>query len=163
MKSFIMMIRNALRSLASRATAWVKVAGRWVLQQIDVGGGESVEQPMPVQEPVEDLAAIRRVAGVLAQGHRPQPEHLVGLSDQRLAWLRQCSRIELCRILASSDARLLEHVRGERILTDVPSASGPDRPAPATRPATRAKRDDIEEAIRALEAGDTGSEWTPAL
>lgn len=114
-----------LSRIRSNVTRWVRVAGRWVLETIKVADTSAPAPMAPIQSSAsanEESGPIKRVAGIFAQGRRPQAQDLVGLADIHLMWLRECDRRQLCRILAANPEAIRHHVLGRELLRDVPGA-----------------------------------------
>lgn len=167
MKSILAAIRAVLARLAAGTTRWVRKGGHWVLEHIPAF--TAAPAPMPMVEPVasaapDDVAPIRRVAGVLAQGKPPQPADLAGIADRHLAWLRQLDRLELCRVLAAKDEQIRAHVKGIAPIRSVPQADAETvsqlkasrearrQEAMAARSA-RERREEVERQIIQMETG----------
>lgn len=112
MRSILAAIAAALSRLAVTTSRWVHRAGWWVLELGDIGGSPAPAPPvaLPRAEAIDDVTAILRVAGILAQRKAPQPSDLRGITDAQLRWLRELDRLQLCRVIAADPDRVRMHL-----------------------------------------------------
>lgn len=176
MRTILAAVAAIIAGLAAFTNRWVRKGGRWVLAYLTTLGAAPA---IPAVEPtltaeLDDVAPIRRVAGILAQGHRPQAKDLVGLRDDHLAWLRECSRLELCTVMASGDAAIRGHVLDRQAIRNVPRADTEtvgalrrNREARGQRgidgAVRRRRREEVEKMVRELEEGGRGAAWELAI
>ncbi len=159
MKSILAAIARVLSTV--RAFAWrlVQEGGRLVMRLMP-GPAPDPMPPLPVEletsaPDADDLAPVRRVAGILAQDRVPTPAEMAGLSELQLDWLRVLSRRDLCRVMAADNAALRAHLRSTMPMKGMP----------------RADRDTVQALLDAREREDRVAEaeaerdlaWAPAL
>lgn len=164
----IMAIIAAVMARMATATKWVIRTGKWVLEQVPLRGDSVPVPAMPQLDAsasaADEVAPIKRVAGVLAQGHVPQAADLEGLSHRHLAWLKELDRMQLCRVLAAKPDEIRGHLLGRQLLRAVSGADAETvkqlRQARASAdlqrqvsPDARSRRADVERAILELETG----------
>jgi hypothetical protein len=158
MRQFFAAVAAVVEAMATTATRWVRRAGTWVLEHITPASPSIPALPPELSasaSPDDDFAAMRRVAGILAQDRVPEPGDMAGLADDHLQWLRVLDRRALCRVLAADDKVLRAHIRGTAVMKGMPHA----------------ERDAVAALLRARERYDYEGEveeerslaWAPAL
>ncbi len=155
MSSFIARIAAAIRAICNRAFEWVRENGRWI-QRLVPGGSAPMPAPIVETAPASsadddaDILAVKRTAAAMAAGIDPTPEHLKGLSDKQLRWLRVLDQRMLCILAVAEPQQIRAHVKGtETIKGMVPCEAGAIADMKAAReaptPGTRTLRDALLE------------------
>jgi len=118
MKSFLAKIGAVLASLPRFVWERVCVAGEWVSRLIAVPAMPVEAIASPAGKPSgnaadDEVPGIKCLAGVLAQDLEPEPDHVKGLSDLTVAWMRSLDRRSLCVLLAAEPGQIRAHMRGK--------------------------------------------------
>lgn len=126
MRNFLAAIARVLRSMRSTAWTWVQEGGRWVMKLIPGAAAPEVAGPSPeVQAEVadamaerstfladEETFAVKRLALLMFAGIALRPEHLEGITDRELDWLRVLDQSMLHKISVADHQQIRAHMKG---------------------------------------------------
>jgi hypothetical protein len=173
MRAIFAAVARVLAAMRGAVFKWVRECGRWVMKLTSAPGGDVPPAPVIEPERIDDVADIKRAAGVLAQGRVPSAADLVGLSERQVAWLGVLDRRQLCRLMLANADALRSHLAGRVAIPGLPAAdrvtvaalAEARKPRPTSK-GYRTMRDRLREAERLDydgEAEEGPSVWAPAL
>ncbi|GHA28317.1 hypothetical protein GCM10007989_25460 [Devosia pacifica] len=125
MKNFVAVIARIIAAMPKFVWQRVQVCGEWVsrLVAVPAAPAETVADTEVAKaasdRQADDMPAIKRVAGVLAQGELPTSEQLKGLTPKDLSWLKAQDRRALCIIMSADAQQLRAHMRGRAAIKGV--------------------------------------------
>lgn len=128
MKGILAAIERVLSAMRTTAWRWVQVGGRWIREMIpggapaptgpsddvmaDVKAVQAELSAVKADVKVDEIDAVKSLARLMWAGVPVRPEHLQGITDRELDWLRVCDT-DMLHKLAMADGQMIRaHMRG---------------------------------------------------
>ncbi|MBJ6986051.1 hypothetical protein [Devosia sp. MC521] len=124
MKSILAAIARVMRAMRATAWRWVQVGGRWIQEMIPGGAPEPVgpsadvvaeveaAQAEPSARAVDDIGPVKTLARLMWAGVALRPEHMEGITERELDWLRVLDQGMLHTLAVADKEQIDAHMRG---------------------------------------------------